>query len=460
MRPALTLTVVALCLVLAAPSAPAVAAAAAPAPTSAADRAAARAIDAYTQPLVARGDLSGQLLVLRDGRVVAERSYGYANAELRAPVTPETRFNIASVTKPMTAVIAIHLIEAGTLGVSDTIARWLPDFPKADSIRVEHLLRHRSGIPHETIPDSERTHPFTSAEVVARAARLPLDFSPGSRGNYSSGGYEVLARVLELASGRTYQQLLEQHLFGPLGMTHTTDADSRRLMPGRAQGYVPGVHGLQNAPLEDFSALIGAGSVWSTARDLHRFVVAVVAGKLGAGPQQSFVRGGHLDFNGRTGGFKAWALWDSTSGVEAIFLGNLAGGASDALKRDIVRLASGQVVRNSGAARLARRAAHGRGDAVLGRHLPDPRRPAAAAARARRRALLERLAAAADARRRAVLASRLRDHPRRGGRRREARAHRLDAGQRDVRGAARGGVNSAEAREAGEEADAHMYARA
>jgi CubicO group peptidase (beta-lactamase class C family) len=120
-----------------------------------------------------------------------------------------------------------------------------PDFPKADSIRVTDLLHHTSGIPHETIPDSERTHPFTVAEVVERASRLPLDFSPGSRASYSSGGFEVLARVLELASGRTYAQLLEEHLFVPLGMTHSADADSRRLLPGRAQGYVPGPGGPQ-----------------------------------------------------------------------------------------------------------------------------------------------------------------------------------------------------------------------
>src|SRR5580765_107583 len=73
-----------------------------PATPPASDAAAARAIDAYTRPLVARGELSGQLLVTRRGRVLAERSYGQADAELAVPVSPETRFNIASLTKPMT----------------------------------------------------------------------------------------------------------------------------------------------------------------------------------------------------------------------------------------------------------------------------------------------------------------------------------------------------------------------
>ncbi len=336
MPPTQTAATLAACAALAAPSFAASATA-----RSAADSAA-HAIDAYVKPLVARGDLSGQLLVHRHGRLVAERSYGMANAELRSPVTPETRFNVASVTKPMTSTIAIQLITEGKLALDDSIGRWLPDFPKGDSIRVEHLLRHRSGIPHETVPDSEMTRPYTAAQVVERARRLPLDWSPGSRGGYSSGGFEVLARVLELASGKSYSALLAERVFGPLRMTHSAHADSRALLPGRATGYVPGADTLENAPLQDFSALVGAGSVWSTARDLHRLVAGLVAGTLGEGPRQSFVRGGVLDFSGRTGGFKAWAMWDSTSGVEAVFVGNLATGAPDQLKRDILGLAMGE----------------------------------------------------------------------------------------------------------------------
>ncbi len=308
------------------------------------DRALVQAIEASIQPLVAHGDLSGQLLVARHGRVLLERCYGQANAELGIAVTPETRFNIASVTKPMTTVLAIQLITQHRLGLHDSLSRWIPGFPNGDSIRVEHLLRHRSGIPHEVVPDSAMTRPFTAAEIVQRAMRLPLDFPPGSRNSYSSGGFEVLARVLELAGGRSYGELLEQRLFRPLCMTHSAHADSRGLLPGRAAPYVPGATGMENAALQDLSGLVGAGSVWSTARDLHRFVDAVLDGKLGEGPRQSFAGDGDLDFNGRTGGFKAWARWDSTSGVEAIFVGNYATGAPDALRADLAHIVRGEPV--------------------------------------------------------------------------------------------------------------------
>ena len=305
---------------------------------------AASAIDVWAKPLLARGQLSGQLVVTRAGHVLVERNWGKANAELGVPVTTETRFNIASVTKPMTTTIAIQLAVEGKLRVSDSLARWFPEFPKADSITVSMLLRHRSGIRHEVVPDSEATRPFTAAELVQRAQRLPLEFSPGTRESYSSGGFEVLARVLELAGGRPYAALLQDRIFNPVGMTHSANADSRALLTGRATGYVPGVHGIENAPLQDFTSIQGAGSVWSTARDLSRFVDSLVAGRLGEGPRRSFVRNGRLDFNGRTGGFKAWAVYDSASGIAACFVANLATGAPDALKDAILELAAGKSV--------------------------------------------------------------------------------------------------------------------
>ena len=304
----------------------------------------ARKVDAYAKALVSRGDLSGQLLIFRNGTVLVERGYGMADRELGVPVRVETRFNIASVTKPMTATLTIQLIQEKKLGVEDPISKWFPDFPKGDSITVMHLLRHRSGIPHEIMPDSAMNRPFTAEEIVALAKKLPLDFSPGARESYSSGGFEVLARILELASGMSYPELIQARIFDPLGMKHSSSPPSRGALSGRASDYVPGPNGMENAIFQDFSGIVGAGSVWSTARDLHLFVDAVVTGKLGAGVQQSYVREGRLDFNGRTGGFKAWALWDSTSGIEAIFVGNVATGAPDALKRDVLRLAAGESV--------------------------------------------------------------------------------------------------------------------
>jgi hypothetical protein len=127
-------------------------------------------------------------------------------------------------------------------------------------------------------------------------------------------------------------------------MDHTTDHDGGALLAGRAHAVVPGAGGLRNASYEDFSHIVGAGSVWSTARDLHRFVQGVVSGRLGRAAQASYVRGGKLDFNGIAGGFRAFCDWDSASGLEVVFVGNLHTGAPDLIRSTIAKLAAGETV--------------------------------------------------------------------------------------------------------------------
>ena len=106
------------------------------------DPAIARAVDRYVAPWLARGELSGELLMLRGDDVVLDRCWGMADVALGVPVTPATRFAIASVTKPMTTVLAIELIVEGRLALGDPLSKWLPDFPHGDSITVP-ARRHR-----------------------------------------------------------------------------------------------------------------------------------------------------------------------------------------------------------------------------------------------------------------------------------------------------------------------------
>src|SRR4051812_25453771 len=94
-----------------------------------------RRIDAYVAPLAAH-ELSGTLLVARGNRVLVERSFGYANYELRVPFTPTTPTNVASITKPMTIIIASRLIEAGKLSVNDTVSKWLPEYVHGSRMTV------------------------------------------------------------------------------------------------------------------------------------------------------------------------------------------------------------------------------------------------------------------------------------------------------------------------------------
>ena len=303
----------------------------------------ARDLDAWARPLVDAGQLSGQVLIARGGKEV-ERDYGFADRERRVRVTPETRFNIASVTKPMTVILAIQLMREKKLGYTDTLERWIPGLPSGNRMTVEHLLRHRSGIPHRVTTEKDETQPMSAAEFVAFARRCTLMFEPGARSSYSSAGFSVLARVLELAGGRTYDQLLHERLLDSLGMSHTSEPDSRVLLPDRALSYVPGPKAFENAPLKDYSFLVGAGSVFSTVGDLNRLVQAVVSGRLGESIRASNVRDGKLSWNGNSNGFVAWADWDSATGTAVVFAGNVHTGATELLRTAARRIAAGETL--------------------------------------------------------------------------------------------------------------------
>lgn len=305
----------------------------------------ARRIDEYVRPFDEAGQLSGTLLVARDGTVVYERSFGMADYELAVPNTPSTRFCVASITKVMTKIATIRLMEQRKLALADTLAKWIPDFPRGGEITMEHLLRHRSGIPHRVTTAAEETVPKTTADMAELAKRQELLFAPGSQHSYSSGGYAVLARVLELASGRSFEQLLDESVFAPAGAIHSVHPSPHRLIPGRARSYAGGYREPLSSPLQDYSFLVGAGSVFSTPRDLLALQRTVLAGGYGESVKLSLIEeNGGLEWNGLTSGYQSFADYHAGQKLSVIFTGNLFTGAADQLRENLPKIAAGEAV--------------------------------------------------------------------------------------------------------------------
>lgn len=318
-----------------------------PAPVAAApadSAAVGRAVDQAVAPLVRAGELSGQLIIARDGMVVIERCWGAADRERRAPMLPATRMCIASITKPVNQVVAIKLLGAGKVAAGDTIGRFLPGFPHG-RITVEQLMRHTSGIPHRVTTEEEEKRPLSPADVTALAGRKPLVFEPGTRNLYSSAGYTVLARVLEVAAGRSWNDQVREYVIGPARLEHTVPtAGLADPLPERAASYLPGAEGIVPALKKDLSFLAGAGSMWSTARDLLLLSRAVLEGTLGADIRASLVRRGGLRWSGSTNGFFSYLDHDSATGVTSVFLGNLHMGGPALLRTALPQLAAGEKV--------------------------------------------------------------------------------------------------------------------
>ncbi len=303
-------------------------------------------ISAYVAPLVEAEHLSGTITIARGADIVFQGSYGQANRELGVANRPATRFCVASITKPMTQIIAMRLLRDERLALDDTLAKWFPGFPSGSRITVEMLAHHRAGIPHRVTTDMEEAVPRTAADMVEIAKRADLLFEPGTSSTYSSGGYSVLARVLELAAGKSYSELLDEHVSAPAGLRHTVHPEGSRLIPDRASSYQLAAGGeVVNSPLRHYSFLVGAGSVFSTSGDLVRLLRAVVDGSFGeAATEQLLDDDGGLTWNGRTDGYRAFADYYPEGDLYVAHASNLLTGAGDLLRRDLPRLAAGETL--------------------------------------------------------------------------------------------------------------------
>jgi len=242
-------------------------------------------INAYLKPFVEENNFVGIIHISRGDSVLFQQGYGLANYELNVPNEPETRFHIASITKAFTAAAVLLLEERGKLSTSDPVSKHLPGYPGGDKIRIEHLLTHCSGIPNvNNFPEYDRESFFhhTAADIVAMFRDRPLEFEPGTRFVYSNSDYNVLALIIETASGRSYGDFLRGNIFEPLGLRSTAhDGDASAMIKNRATGMEPeGLRGLKLAPQIDWSIKTGNGSLVTTASDLAKFARSLFEGRL------------------------------------------------------------------------------------------------------------------------------------------------------------------------------------
>ncbi len=300
-------------------------------------------IDAWLQPYVEIDHLSGCVLVARGEDVVYDRCFGLANRELGVRNTPETRFAVASVTKPLQLVLLARLVEEGALALTDSLTRWLPDFPRAHEITVLNLANHTAAVPHRVTEDHEESVMRSAADMVELVKAKGLLGEPGGERVYSSAGFSVLARVLELAGGDTWSALMQRYVFEPAGMEHTVHPEDRNLIPRRASSYSWSPRGLRNAAPKDLSFLVGAGSLYSTPRDLWRAVRATVNGGYGPNAQAYVVRQREsFGWNGVTNGYRTFVDHDTTTDVTVVVCANVVTGALDRIRDALPKLAAGE----------------------------------------------------------------------------------------------------------------------
>ncbi len=316
------------------------------APTSPArcDTTAARRVSEYLAPLASAGELSGTVLIAEGSCIVLENSYGMADYGARIRNTPATLFAIASITKPFTDIILDRLVELHRLALSDSLARWISNFPRGGEITIGELRAHRAGIPHRVTTAAQELERHSAADMVRLAAQQRLLFDPGKEFSYSSAGYSVLARVLELAGSESYAQLLHKFVLNPAGATNSIDATEGTASRVTTLSYFRGPEGLVQSPRKDLSFLVGGGSVYSTPADLFKIVRAVFEGRFGAAARDSLAVHGGIAWTGITNSFAATVAYDVKTDRAIIFAANVYSGALPFLQRDLPRIMAGDSV--------------------------------------------------------------------------------------------------------------------
>lgn len=285
---------------------------------------------------------SGAVLIARADTEEIAAAYGLADRRANIRNTVDTRFNLGSINKTFTAIAIAQLIQRGRLSVDDTLGKHLPDYPNREAaamITIRQLLSHRSGV--ATFMQAD----FGDAASVAAMTRVvgsaPQKFEPGARQEYSNGGYVVLGRVVEVVSGKSYNDYISENIYKPAGMTDTgfVDSNSAEGMAGSKAGSGSRVALGYFAADPQGRPVVGgqggaagfnppgtgnpAGGGYSTVRDLFKFSRALRNGRLLDTRMTDYVLNG--TFSGQAGSTFGFALREQIAGARR-FIGN-GGGA-------------------------------------------------------------------------------------------------------------------------------------
>jgi CubicO group peptidase (beta-lactamase class C family) len=221
-----------------------------------------------------RPDAPGaSVLVMRDGAVAINRSYGMADLEAGIPASDRTNYRLASLSKQFTATAIMLLARDGKLRYDDRAADHLPGLPThARDVTIRHLLTHTSGIRayEDFVPDTQ-TVQVKDGDVLRLIQRADSTyFAPGTSYRYSNTGYALLALIVERLSGRPYARFLDERIFTPLAMTATVaHEDGISVVPSRAYGYtIRRTGAIARTDQSSTSAVLGDGGIYSSVHDL------------------------------------------------------------------------------------------------------------------------------------------------------------------------------------------------
>jgi CubicO group peptidase (beta-lactamase class C family) len=327
------------------------------------------AIDSYIRGYADGGNFSGVVRVERDGKVLFERAYGYADRARKIPNTPATRFHIASMSMQFTAAAVMRLADRGELTLDTPASAVVGGLTWGDGLTVRHLLMERSGLPdinaradyNDILQKSQ-----TPKSLVGFVSGQPLLFKPGEKFlREEHSAYNLLALIVETKAHEPFADAVGDLVFKPLGMAEATIDDDRPLRGAVARGYqVTGMVDVEPAPAIRWSAKAGNASVALSARDEAKWVRALFSGgflspasreaalnpaeRVGYGwfksTQSKRFGGPAYSMNGRSPGFASYVLYLPNERLTVVALSNTYSSSTTPLGEDVAALALGKPV--------------------------------------------------------------------------------------------------------------------
>ncbi len=332
-------------------------------------------IDDLIKASMAKDHIPGVAVgIIRDGKLLTERAYGIANLETNTPVTTETVFRIASMSKQFCAASILMLQSEGKLSIDDPISKYVEGTPESWSkVTLRHLLGHQSGI-HDILDVKGFSFEgrYTQKSILNLLKPLPLDFAPGEKFSYSNSGYYLLGWVVEKVSGQPLADFARERLFKPAGMEKTSYFRVGDIVPNRAAGYYWSTDHYENAWPTRPAIGDGSGAVLTTLGDWAKWDVALdVGAPLSKTLQAAMATGG--TFNNGTKSKYGFGWYDDGGG--AVHHTGSTHGFTSAFIRDPKRHLTVVVLRNSGAGASLKMAQD-----ILAAFTPPPEQSVAAVA--------------------------------------------------------------------------------
>jgi CubicO group peptidase (beta-lactamase class C family) len=298
-------------------------------------------IDELVKTYYDYNQFTGSVLVAEGGKVIYKKGFGLANREWNIPNKPDTKFRLGSITKQFTSMLILQLVEQGKIDLEGKLSDYLPYYREdtGSQVTIHHLLTHSSGIPSYTsiphfLEDISRD-PYPVEKFVKKYCSGDLEFEPGSKFLYNNSGYFLLGAIIEEITGKTYEEILKERIFDPIGMKNSGYDRHDPIISNRATGYSITFDGCINAPYLDMSLPYAAGSLYSTVEDLYLWDQALYTEKLLSAKMKALLFTPHIQGYGYGWGIREKNLPDSEEKLTSISHGGGINGFNTWIERII-----------------------------------------------------------------------------------------------------------------------------